>query len=110
MATIRIISVPGFGVFRLHFRSAIAGRVAGSQGAFTPNATDIYIAGDSSSAFGLAHEVGHTRQAKKYGWRYLLWVFYHYAKSGYAASLPERDASQFAWDNYPAFFPVWADG
>jgi hypothetical protein len=56
--------------------------------------SDIFISRDWIGPRTLAHEDGHTRQAERLGWRYLPWVLFHYAKSGYAKSLPETDADE----------------
>lgn len=79
---------------RLHFKSKIA-RLGGQFNCITLTKSDIFIAQDWITALTLAHEdAGHTVQAERLGWRYLPWVLFHYAKSGYANSLPERDADE----------------
>lgn len=79
---------------RLHFNSKIA-RLGGQFNCITLTKSDIFIAQDWITALTLAHEDGHTIQASRLGWRYLPWVLWHYAKSGYAKSLPETNADEF---------------
>jgi hypothetical protein len=79
---------------RLHWKSWLA-RMGGQFNCMTLTKSDIFIAQDWIGPKTLAHEdAGHTVQAARLGWRYLPWVLFHYAKSGYANSLPERDADE----------------
>jgi hypothetical protein len=93
MPNIRWVSPLTGRTVRLHFNSKIA-RLGGQFNCMTLTKSDIFIAQDWITARTLAHEDGHTLQAERLGWRYLPWVLFHYAKSGYAKSLPERDADE----------------
>ena len=90
---------------RLHFNSRIA-RLGGANNCITLDAHNIFIARDWITALTLAHEDGHTMQAERLGWRYLPWVLFHYAKSGYAESLPEREADAEMRANVHLYAPI----
>lgn len=98
----RIVSVPGYGMVTLRFNSWIA-RLGGKNNCITLNARTIRVAQDNIGAMTFAHEWGHILQAKRLGWRYLPWVLMHYARSGYANSLPEREADVFMWKHWRDF-------
>lgn len=96
----------------LHYGSWLAHRMAGRHGAVTLSARHIFVAAHWITAKGLAHEVGHTRQARRYGWLYLPWVLWHYAISGYEQSKPEREADAYMDANWRYFLnhgpvPSW---
>lgn len=80
---------------RLHFNSRIARLGGGINNCMTLSKGHILISRDWIGPKTLSHEdAGHTVQAAEKGWRYIPWVLFHYAKSGYANSLPERDADE----------------
>ena len=91
------------GTVTLHFHSKVPGFIADRWGAFTPNASHIYIASDTIAGFWLAHEFGHIQQAKRLGWRYLPWIAWTYLAGGPYASTAEKDATAWAWRHFNDF-------
>lgn len=81
----------------------------------TLSAKHIYVSQDWITARTLAHEVGHTFQARRLGWRYLPWVLLTYLRSGYTHSKAEVEADEYM-DKYAHLFqnhghvPPWVRG
>jgi len=93
------LTLPSGHVVTLHFRHWLPRFVMRMKGGvnlcMTLSAGHILVSQDWITARTMAHEVGHTLQARRFGWRYLPWVLWHYAKSGYTNSLPEVDADKY---------------
>ena len=102
------LSTP-YGTVTVLFRDALAGRIAGSRGACVLRRDEIRVAGDSISAFALAHEMHHVFKARSLGWRYLPWVLIQYAKSlNHDATPFEQEAEAWAALHVGEFSDVWA--
>lgn len=107
----KVVVVPGFGVRTLHFNDKLAKRLYPSEkpednGAYSPNDKDIYIAKDWISGYHLAHEWGHGEDARRLGWRYLLWITACFVKAGFRHddSEAEKKADAFRdqhWKKFP---------
>lgn len=66
----------------------------------TPSARHIYVAKDWIGRKTLAHECGHTKQARAKGWRYLPWVAWCFVRYGYATSPAEMGADAYMADHW----------
>ena len=97
------ISVHGYRPVTIHWHSTFAGRLGGSSNCVTLNARDIYCADGDINALTVAHEYGHTEQARRLGWRYLPWIAYCFLRYGYANSPAEKEANAFMWAHYQDF-------
>lgn len=103
-------------VVTLHWNSWLARAAAGFGGinnCVTLTARHVCVSRDWITAKGLAHEVGHTVQARVHGWHYLPWVLWGYVRYGYEKSPAELHADAYMEQNvgkFPNFGPVpsWA--
>lgn len=69
----------------------------------------IRFARDWFTAKGLAHELGHTEQAARYGWTYLFRVAYDFLRYGYSYSPLELDADDYMnahWREVAPYGPI----
>lgn len=114
------VTIRPWGSRTLHFHSKWAGRLGGTGNCVSPNATDIYVAGDKINQMTLTHEFGHGERAVQLGyaykpqiaWRFLLALDWKHPfaggvnawlQEGYRKSKAEREPDEFMWANYQAF-------
>lgn len=91
----------------LHFESWIARvlKPGSVNNCVTLSARHVFVARDYITANGLAHEVGHTLQAQRLGWRYLPAILWGYIRHGYSQSPLELEADLYMVahaNEYPA--------
>lgn len=91
----------------LHFNSRIARllKPGSVNNCVTLSQRHIFVARDYITANGLAHEVGHTLQAQRYGWTYLFRIVAGYIRHGYSQSPLELEADLYMVahaNEYPA--------
>lgn len=102
------VTVSGHGSFRLHWNSWLARAlkpIGNINNCVTLTRYDIYVTRSWISSHGFSHEVGHTLQAKRYGWTYLPRILWAFLTHGYERSPMELEADQYRVD-HAAEFPA----
>ena len=99
----------------VHFNHALTARVFGSDWRVTPNAENIYCGNAWISRKKLAHEIGHTEDALRLGWKYLPTIARDFVKYGHENSPSEIRANTYRdahWQEWPHMgqVPEWAKG
>lgn len=94
-------------VIILHFNHWFPRLLGGVNNCVTLSARHIFISQPWITARGLAHECGHIQQAKRYGWRYLLYIAWCFRK-GYANSPAEIEANKYMESVHDRFQPIGA--
>lgn len=92
--TTQIVEPDGHTV-TLHWNSRIARLGGGINMCITISAHHVLVSRDWITGPHLAHELQHTRQAQRLGWRFIPWVLWGYLRHGYATSPAERDADAY---------------
>lgn len=98
-------------VIVLHWNSWFARvlKPGSTNNCVTLSSRHVFVSRDWIRAPGLAHEAGHTLQAKRLGWRYLPAILWGYLRYGYERSPLEQEADTYMFahaNDYPDIGPV----